>query len=158
MDQTQILSSLAIFLIPLVLGYVCGTIAERRHYASIVQREHEQRRFPLVSAEASFTEERVKRAFMVQGSVVISIDYFKRVLAGLRQIFGGRIAAYESLVDRARREAILRMKEMALEQGADVVVNLRLETATIGTTTNRRGGIGSVEVIAYGTAVVMNTK
>ncbi|MFT6733724.1 MAG: hypothetical protein ACJAS9_001914 [Polaribacter sp.] len=39
------------------------------------------------------------------------MDYFKRFLAGLRNIFGGRVVTYESLVDRARREAILRMKE-----------------------------------------------
>ena len=44
-------------------------------------------------------------------------------------MFGGRVSAYETLVDRARREAILRMKEEA--KGADIILNMRLETSSI---------------------------
>jgi uncharacterized protein YbjQ (UPF0145 family) len=47
----------------------------------------------------------------VSGSVVVSVDYFKRFLAGLRTLVGGRVTSYETLLDRARREAILRCKE-----------------------------------------------
>jgi uncharacterized protein YbjQ (UPF0145 family) len=111
-----------------------------------------------MTAEAYFAEGRVKNAFLVHGSAVISIDYFKRLLATLRNIVGGNVKSYESLVDRARREAILRMKEQALAKGARMIVNLRLETSTIGNSANRKGSIGSVEVIAYGTAVTLNQK
>jgi len=149
---------LLIFLALLTLGYTAGSYAERKHYASIIRREREQLHFPVMSAEAFFAEGRVKKAFLVFGSAVISIDYFKRMLAILRDIFGGRIKAYESLLDRARREAILRMKEQALGNGADMVVNLRLETATIGNSANRKGKLGSVEVVAYGTAVALHPK
>ena len=147
---------LSLFAVLVTVGYAAGTFAERRHYASILTRERAQRQFQVMNAEAYFAEGRVKNSFMVSGSVVISIDYFKRLLAILRNIFGGRVKAYESLVDRARREAILRMKEEALTRGADMVVNLRLETAAIGNAANRRGRIGSVEVLAYGTAVTLN--
>lgn len=41
-----------------------------------------------------------------QGSVVISVDYFKRIVASLRIFFGGNIRAYETLVDRALRESL----------------------------------------------------
>ena len=44
---------------------------------------------------------------------MVSVDYFKRFLAGLRMIFGGRVSSYESLLDRARREALLRMRLQA---------------------------------------------
>jgi uncharacterized protein YbjQ (UPF0145 family) len=84
--------------------------------------------------------------------VVVSLDYFKRFLAGLRQIFGGRVRSYESLVDRGRREAILRMKDQA--RSADIIVNLRLETSIVGSTTRSgKRRIGCIEVLAYGTAV-----
>ena len=73
------------------------------------------------------------------------------MLASLRNIFGGKVAAYESLVDRARREAVLRMKEKA--PNADIVLNTRIETSTIGRSANSRRSIGSIEAIAYGTAV-----
>ena len=87
---------------------------------------------------------------MVYGSAVISIDYFKRILAALRNIFGGTITAYETLLDRARREAVLRMKEMAGD--ATMIVNVRIETATIGRKAHKRS-VGCLEAIAYGTAI-----
>jgi uncharacterized protein YbjQ (UPF0145 family) len=147
---------LSLFAMLVTLGYAAGSYAERKHYASILRREREQLQFQVMTAEAYFSEGRVKDTFLVAGSVVISIDYFKRLLAMLRNIFGGRVKAYESLVDRARREAILRMKEQATARGAQMVVNLRLETAAIGNAANRRNRIGSIEVLAYGTAVALH--
>ena len=147
---------LIIFLILLSIGYAAGTWAEKRHYKSITAREQQLMKMAVVTAEGSFPAGRVKDAALVTGSVVISIDYFKRLLAILRNIFGGRVKSYESLVDRARREAILRMKEMAQKQGAGMIVNMRLETAAIGNSANKKKQVGSVEAIAYGTAIVFN--
>ncbi len=79
--------------------------------------------------------------------------FFQKFVAGLRSLFGGRLQSYESLLDRARREAILRMKESALEIGAKVIINVRIETASISKSSSRNNGIGSVEVVAYGTAL-----
>lgn len=147
---------LFIFLSLLLLGYTCGTIAEKRHYKSILRRERELVKLMVVNAEGRFAEGAVREAFLVNGSTVVSNDYFKRLLAILRNIFGGRVKAYESLIDRARREAILRMKEEAHARGAHMIVNLRLETSTIGRSANKKKKVGSIETLAYGTAVVMN--
>lgn len=149
---------LIIFLTLLLVGYVIGSISERRHYRSIEEREKALLKLAVVTAEGRFDPMRVEDAFLVNGSAVISTDYFKRLLAVLRNIFGGRVKAYESLVDRARREAILRMKEQAHAAGAQMIVNLRLETSTIGRSANKKKQIGSVEAMAYGTAVVINRK
>ena len=89
---------------------------------------------------------------LVAGNVVVSIDYFKQVAAGLRSLIGGRVSAYETLLERARREAILRMKEDAINKGADAVFNVKLETSSI--TKGRRQQIGCVEIYAYGTAII----
>jgi len=88
--------------------------------------------------------------FLVDGSVVISVDYFKQFVAGLRNFVGGRVTPYEILLDRARREAILRMKEEAKASGADVILNVKYEMCSIYK--GRRNSIGSVEALAYGTA------
>lgn len=147
---------LSLFLVLMVIGYTCGTIAEKRHYKSIIKREQELVKLMVVNAEGRFAEGAVRTSFLVNGSTVVSNDYFKRLLAILRNIFGGRVKAYESLIDRARREAILRMKEEARTRGAHMIVNLRLETSTIGRSANKKNSIGSIETLAYGTAVVMN--
>ena len=149
---------LFIFLFLLCLGYVAGTVAERRHYASIARREEQLLKLPVITAEWRIAGHEVARVELVSGSAVISIDYFKRLLAILRNIFGGRVSSYESLVDRARREAILRMKENAAGMQANIVVNLRLETAAIGNSANSKGQVGSIEAIAYGTAIVFDKR
>ena len=149
---------LFIFLFLLCLGYVAGTVAERRHYASIARREEQFLALPVITAEWRIAGHEVARVELVTGSAVISIDYFKRLLAILRNIFGGRVSSYESLVDRARREAILRMKENAAGMQANIVVNLRLETAAIGNSANSKGQMGSIEAIAYGTAIVFDKR
>ena len=136
----------------LALGYFFGRIAESRHYKSLIRREQEYRNVVAIASKIPPLGERLEASILVSGSVVISVDYFKRFLAGLRSLVGGRIVAYESLLDRARREALLRMKQEARKLGADRVFNIKLETASISK--NARGGIGSIEVLAYGTALV----
>jgi len=148
-------ADLIIFLFLTTLGYTAGSIAERRHYRSIQQREAELLQLPVVTLKNPYPDEALRGGVMVMGSAVISIDYFKRLLAILRNIFGGRVTAYETLVDRARREAILRLKEAARQKGCDLVVNLRLETSAIGQSANSRRSIGCVEVLAYGTAIAL---
>jgi len=144
---------LLIFLTLLALGFAAGTIAEKRHYGSIERREKALLRLPVVSfpqgAEPPL-ERPVRKVRFVSGNAIISNDYFKRFLAGLRMIVGGRLGSYESLLDRARREAILRMKYEAA--GAKMILGMRIETATIGYTSGKKGA-GMVEAFAYGTAV-----
>jgi len=134
------------------LGYFAGSRAERHHYRSIRKREEEFVALPAVTFRQITEPERAEGSRLVAGSAVISIDYFKRLLAGLRSLVGGRVKSYESLLDRARREALLRMKEQA--GNADEIVNLRIETTSISKgSMNRNRSVSTVEALAYGTAV-----
>ena len=142
---------LILLLILLSLGYVVGQYAERRHYRSILQREERLNSLPAIASRYPPSEPQYHQA-LVTGSTVISVDYFKRFLAALRSLFGGRIIAYESLLDRARRESLLRMKQQASALGASMVFNVKYETASISK--GRGNSIGSVEVLAYGTALI----
>ena len=144
------MEQIIIFAVLLSLGYFFGRYAEKNHYKSIRERERKWLQLPTTSSKYVFGENQdVKRCHLVNGSMVVSVDYFKRILAALRNIFGGNVQSYETLVDRARREAVLRLKESCPE--ADQIINLRLETSSI--TKGRGKQIGSVEVLVYGTAV-----
>ena len=143
---------LIVLIVLLALGYGFGRFAEQRHYRSIRKRENELRNIPAVASRIPPIRNTPSDATLVCGSVVVSVDYFKRFVAGLRNLVGGRVTSYESLVDRARREAILRMKAQAKELGADMVFNIKLETSSIYQ--GRGNNIGSVEVLAYGTAYI----
>lgn len=148
------MEQLIIFIILVAIGYTTGTIAEKRHYRSIEKRERAFLKLPAVNIENALDEDVVVvNARLVTGSAVISLDYFKRVLAGLRNIFGGEVMSYETLIDRARREAVLRMKETVGSE--DIILNVRIETSAIGRSANKRKSVGSIEALAYGTAVTL---
>lgn len=142
---------LIIFLTLLALGFGFGQYLEKRHYKSIISRESSLRHIPAIATKHLPHEFIPCTTQMVCGNVVISIDFFKKFVSGLRTIVGGRVSSYETLIDRARREAILRMKEQAVAHGANYIFNVKMETSSISK--GQRGSIGSVEVLAYGTAI-----
>lgn len=136
----------------LLLGLGFGQWAERRHYRSIIRREYSYRHILLIASKRLPEPQPVVETSLVAGNVVVSVDYFKRFVSGLRNLIGGRMSSYETLIDRARREAILRMKEQAHKKRANMVFNVKLETASISK--GRGDSIGAVEVLAYGTALI----
>jgi uncharacterized protein YbjQ (UPF0145 family) len=142
---------LIIFLSLLAAGYGFGQYAEKKHYRSIIEREQHYSGLPAIASRWPPTDVFYDQQ-LVSGNVVVSVDYFKRFLSVLRNFFGGRVTAYETLLDRARREALLRMKEQAEAAGAKLVFNVKYETASISK--GRRNTVGSVEVLAYGTALI----
>ena len=136
-------------LILLLLGYVAGKWAEKRHYRSIQAREQKFLHVPVMTAKTLDDPRSVQESTLALGSVVVSVDYYKRFLSSFRKVFGGELRSYSALIDRGRREALLRMRETC--PNADLFLNCRLETASIskgkGKTT------GCVEVLAYATAI-----
>ncbi|MCP4395286.1 MAG: YbjQ family protein [Alphaproteobacteria bacterium] len=146
------MADIVVLVVMLLLGLAFGTLAEKRHYKSIIRRERETKDIALLTLKTMHDMPRSPSVCYVAGSVVISVDFFKKFLAMLKNFFGGRLTSYESLLDRARREAILRMKIDAAKMGANFVYNVRLETSSISK--GRKGKVGAIEVLAYGTAVI----
>ena len=140
-------------LVLLMVAYFIGAWIERSHFRNIRKRESENFEFPVVSFDTMPNDWSASSSTLVSGSVVISLDYFKRVIAGLRSLVGGRIKTYEPLLDRARREALLRMIESARLDGYDAIFNVRLETSRLANSRGDGKGIAGVEMLAFGTAV-----
>jgi uncharacterized protein YbjQ (UPF0145 family) len=143
----------ALPLIVLMVAYFIGSTIEKKHFAKIRKREEAMHGFPVVSFDTMPDDWNASSSDLVSGSIVISLDYFKRVIAGLRGLIGGRIKTYEPLLERARREALLRMAESAREQGFDAIFNVRLETSRLANATRDGKGTAGVEMLAFGTAV-----
>ena len=141
--------TLWLVLVPLVLGYGIVRWVERRHYRSI--REREQALRHVVALNTRYVPEGVEAgsAQLVTGGVVISSDYFKTFVAGLRSFFGGRFRGYETLLERARREALLRLKAQAEAAGSKLVIGVRFQSTTIA-----GSATPSVEILAFGTALI----
>ena len=149
----ELMFSFGLTIVLLVLAYFVGTFIERRHFRSIRKREDEYLDFPVVTFDTMPKDWSASSSTLVSGSVVISLDYFKRVIAGLRSLVGGRIKTYEPLLDRARREAMLRMVEDARRDGYDAIFNVRLETSRLANSSGEGKRTAGVEMLAFGTAV-----
>lgn len=84
---------------------------------------------------------------VVRGIVVRSRNIFATIGAGLQTIVGGNITVWTKLCEDTRSDAFEIMIQHASEIGANAVVGARYDTTEISA--------GVTEVIAYGTAVIV---
>jgi uncharacterized protein YbjQ (UPF0145 family) len=84
---------------------------------------------------------------LVSGEAIMGADIFKDLFAGIRNIVGGRAAAYEQELRRAKDIALEEMVQNAQSLGANAVVGVDLDYETLG-----QGG-NMLMVSASGTAV-----
>jgi uncharacterized protein YbjQ (UPF0145 family) len=148
----EVVVQVGFFLVLLAIGLTFGRANERKHFRELVVLEERLSGIVVCNGRGP-VDGAFRSSALVVGSVVIAEDYFKRVAAGLKSLIGGRLVAYESLLERGRREAIVRMKQQARRLGATNVVNVRLETASLSEDWSGRGPMFSAEFIAYGTAL-----
>lgn len=91
---------------------------------------------------------------LVSGEAILGANIFKDFFAGIRDIVGGRSAAYEKELRKAKDIAIEEMKEQAKALGGNAVVGVDLDYETIQV--GQTGGM--LMVSASGTAVVYEEK
>ena len=117
----------------LFAGWLAGHLSETKHERSLAAREEALK-------DIETTDLRNPPGFagaegpcsLVSGEAVVASDTFKTWVFGLKNIVGGESKTFTRLFDRARREALLRMKERARELGCDAVCNVRFDSADIG--------------------------
>ncbi len=139
----------------LAIGYAFGRMAEKKHYKRIINEEKEMNVLPAISTRLP-PENKIYEQQLVLGSVVVANDYFKFFTASLKSLFGGRLNTYESLLDRGRREAVLRMKRQAQSLNAELVFNVKYVTTNLNG--GQKGAMGVLEIFAYGTALTPSHK
>lgn len=135
-------------LIFLVGGWMVGRSRERAHFHELDQRERDLSHLIVHDLDDLEGRTDVSAAVIVFGESVIASDYYKTFAASLRAIVGGEVKSLGTMLERARRQAIVRMLEEAEARGAHSVINVRLETTDVG-----GGRAPFSEVVAYGTAL-----
>ena len=132
----EVVIALCSFVGLLLLGWIVGGTVERQHFAELESGESHYRdmlvtqvkSFPRCDASASHQGLEPK---MICAEVVISSDYLKSYLGSWKKFFGGEIRGYQRLLERARREALLRLQQQATEMGYNALCNVRLGTADL---------------------------
>ena len=139
-----LLFKIGITLILFYIGWAFGRHIERKHLNELEDRERELAYIRVDTNRFAISE---STGQLVSSNVVLSHDYFKYIISMIQSLLGGRLTTYETVVDRARREAMIRLKLEAQKMGANHIMGLRLSTTEMG----MEGGM--VEVFACGTAV-----
>lgn len=86
---------------------------------------------------------------LVSGEAILGANIFKDFFAGIRDIVGGRSAAYEKELRKAKEIALTEMQEQAQALGGNAVIAVDLDYETIGV-----GQAGNMLMVsASGTAV-----
>lgn len=91
----------------------------------------------------------VKYHGMVSGEAILGANIFRDFFAGIRDIVGGRSAAYEKELRRAKELAVSEMIDQARSLGGNAVIGVDLDYETLG-----QGG-SMLMVSANGTAVTL---
>jgi len=86
---------------------------------------------------------------VIAGEAILGANIFRDFFASIRDIVGGRSAAYERVLNDARDTALRELEQSALELGANAVVGIDIDYETVGA----HGGM--LMVTASGTAVVI---
>lgn len=136
------------------LGLIVGGTVERNHFKDLELREQKTQHM-LVTQLKTFPGAQPSdlTPTMLVSETVISSDYLKSFLGALRNIFGGEVKSFQTLLERGRREAVLRLKEESIQRGYDAICNVRLETADIGgRNANKKNQIVMASILATGTA------
>jgi len=87
---------------------------------------------------------------VVAGEAIVGANIFKDLFAGIRDIVGGRSAAYENELRKAREIALAELADNAKQLGANAVLGVDLDYEVIGS------GGSMLMVSASGTAVKLS--
>ena len=87
---------------------------------------------------------------VVRGNTIRARHLGRDILAGLKNIVGGEIDDYTKMVAESREQAMDRMIANAEELGANAIVGMHFMTCSMMQ--------GAAELLAYGTAVVVENE
>ncbi len=105
----------------------------------------------LITNQDVFADKNITRTLgLVRGNTIRARHIGNDIVAGLRNLVGGEVTEYTKMLAEAREQSIDRMIAEAEKLGADAVVCLRFTTAPVMQ--------GAAELLAYGTAVLLEDK
>lgn len=134
----------------LLVIFFISRYREKRFWARVEAREEA---LAPIGMSTCKTVPATAQAGLVYASIVVGQGHYRRFVAGFIKLVGGELKAYADLNERARREAVNRMKEEAKILGATKIVNVRFTTSSL-MSLNNKGGRHATEITASGTAVI----
>jgi uncharacterized protein YbjQ (UPF0145 family) len=141
------------FLFLIGLGIFVGGATERKHIRDLDRREALHRDVLITQVKTHpYAVSGPLPPEIVIAEAVIATDYLKSFFGKWRNFFGGEMKSYRLLIERARREATMRIVEQAKARGFNAVCNIRFVTSDIGGSASSKKGAVMAALMASGTA------
>lgn len=106
---------------------------------------------PLSTVDGGYRKD-VNKAGIVWSGAVYGPSHWHLLIAWINNLFGGSVDIFQKVISAGRAESMQRLRETAIREGWDEVINVRIDTAVMSPGTNKKG-IRAVEVFAYGTGI-----
>ncbi|HPY74580.1 MAG: heavy metal-binding domain-containing protein [Planctomycetes bacterium] len=143
-------------LISLPFLFMFYIVHKERKHLSYLEEEGEKYKSIIISTQKSIPEEYQNgTGQLICSEYALGSDKIKYIFSQYKSIFGGEIKSLTKQADRARREALLRLKKEAVRLQADCIINVRviginIENPNVASANEK--GVGSY-IMAYGTAL-----
>ena len=126
-----------------------------RQIADTASREASLReshgRDPLTTIDGGYRSD-ITSCGVVWTGVVFGRSHWHLLIGWFNNLIGGSIDIFQKVVSAGRAEAMQRLRENAVANGFDDVINVRIDTSDMAPQ-GGKGGVRAVEVFAYGTGV-----
>ena len=126
-----------------------------RQIADTASREASLReshgRDPLTTIDGGYRSD-ITSCGVVWTGVVFGPSHWHLLIGWFNNLIGGSIDIFQKVVSAGRDEAMQRLRENAVANGFDDVINVRIDTSDMAPQ-GGKGGVRAVEVFAYGTGV-----
>lgn len=87
----------------------------------------------LLTTTTTLQDKKIKQYFgVVTGEAILGANIFRDFFAGIRDIVGGRSAAYEKELRHAKEIAMQEMQEEARRLGGNAIIGIDLDYETVG--------------------------
>ena len=108
-------------------------------------------RDPLTTIDGGYRSD-ITSSGIVWAGVVFGPSHWHLLIGWFNNLIGGSIDMFQKIVSAGRAEAMQRLRENAIENGWDDVINVRIDTADMAPQGAQKA-VKAVEVFAYGTGV-----
>jgi len=153
----------ALFVIFPTLAFIYSMIFARFHQAKSQKQLLARESFVmeqlggdnLHTLSKPITDRKINESRLLVANITVGPSWWQLFLGGIRSIFGGNIVSFDKVLAYGRSEVMQRLREQAIGEGWDEVLNVRIETSMVmnkirGGQQNKRG---TLEFIAYGTGI-----
>jgi uncharacterized protein YbjQ (UPF0145 family) len=101
------------------------------------------------------TDRKINGSGLLVANITLGPSWWQLFIGSIHSIFGGNIVSFDKVLAYGRSEVMQRLREQAIGEGWDEVLNVRVETSMVmnkikGGQQNKRG---TLEFIAYGTGI-----